>query len=405
MERAKIKVSGVHAVPVCLKDIPRGIKGATVRFEYEDPLWDGLNKTIVFEGAVTKDVLNAGEVVEIPPEVLAKSGVNLRVGVYGTDADKNIAVPTLWADLGRIRAAADPSGDETTDPSLPVWAQLEARVDALEQSGGAGDGLSAYEVAVKNGFEGTEEAWLESLVGPQGEQGPAGADGEDGKDGVTPNLSIGTVETLDAGSSATASITGTAEKPVLNLGIPKGADGSGENSAGADLSLGMTGAAVGQTVKITAVDADGVPTAWEPVDLPSGEKAWESIGYDFSAEGVVAVKLELPREDITEATLIVKATGTNSSKMSGRIYGDVEAASGNPDNLLSEWGSMYTTERRLNFGYKECGQDKVTGWATAFEGNTIASWRAVRNRPKKYLYFVTTTADSTFAGTATLYYR
>ena len=46
-----------------------------------------------------------------------------------------------------------------------------------------------------------------------------------GKDGVTPNLTIGTVETLASGSEATASITGDKENPVLNLGIPKGADG------------------------------------------------------------------------------------------------------------------------------------------------------------------------------------
>lgn len=29
-------------------------------------------------------------------------------------------------------------------------------------------GLSAYEIAVKNGFEGTEEAWLQSLKGQDG---------------------------------------------------------------------------------------------------------------------------------------------------------------------------------------------------------------------------------------------
>ena len=34
------------------------------------------------------------------------------------------------------------------------------------------DGKSAYEIAVENGFEGTEEEWLESLVGPEG---PAGS--------------------------------------------------------------------------------------------------------------------------------------------------------------------------------------------------------------------------------------
>lgn len=40
-------------------------------------------------------------------------------------------------------------------------------------------------------------------------------------------------------------------------------------SAGADTSLGMTGATVGQIAKITAVDDSGKPTAWEAVDMPN----------------------------------------------------------------------------------------------------------------------------------------
>lgn len=53
-------------------------------------------------------------------------------------------------------------------------------------SGGAGgaDGKSAYEVAVDNGFEGDEQAWLVSLVGPRGAQGVAGKDGSDGEQGI-----------------------------------------------------------------------------------------------------------------------------------------------------------------------------------------------------------------------------
>lgn len=141
MELAKIRVSGVHAVPICLKEIPRGIKGATVRFEYADPRWDKLSKTVVFKGSgVTKDILDAGEVVEVPPEVVERAGQSLLVGVYGTDADGNQAIPTLWADLGRIRPAADPSGDTSTDESLPVWAQLQEQIDELKQ-GGTGGGL------------------------------------------------------------------------------------------------------------------------------------------------------------------------------------------------------------------------------------------------------------------------
>lgn len=56
---------------------------------------------------------------------------------------------------------------------------------------------------------------------------------ESTKDGVTPNIQIGTVTTLDAGSGATASMSGTAENPLLNLGIPKGKDGA-PGAAGQD---------------------------------------------------------------------------------------------------------------------------------------------------------------------------
>jgi len=40
------------------------------------------------------------------------------------------------------------------------------------------DGKSAYEIALENGFEGTEEEWLESLVGPEGPQGPDAVTGD-----------------------------------------------------------------------------------------------------------------------------------------------------------------------------------------------------------------------------------
>lgn len=42
--------------------------------------------------------------------------------------------------------------------------------------------IDAYGVAVRNGFEGTEEEWLASLKGEQGEKGADGADGADGMD-------------------------------------------------------------------------------------------------------------------------------------------------------------------------------------------------------------------------------
>mgnify|MGYP000261267081 CR=1 FL=1 len=72
------------------------------------------------------------------------------------------------------------------------------------------------------------------FVIPRGEPGSPGAKGDKGDPGATPNLTIGTVTTLDAGQNATASMGGTAESPVLSLGIPRGAKGEpGQGGAGA----------------------------------------------------------------------------------------------------------------------------------------------------------------------------
>ena len=47
------------------------------------------------------------------------------------------------------------------------------------------DGKSAYEIAVAHGFQGTEEDWLASLKGPQGPQGIQGIQGIQGPQGLT----------------------------------------------------------------------------------------------------------------------------------------------------------------------------------------------------------------------------
>lgn len=68
-----------------------------------------------------------------------------------------------------------------------------------EGSGAAGaDGASAFDVAVNNGFIGTEAEWLTSLVGDDGPQGPAGSAGAAGAEFASfdhPNG--GFVDTID----------------------------------------------------------------------------------------------------------------------------------------------------------------------------------------------------------------
>jgi hypothetical protein len=64
--------------------------------------------------------------------------------------------------------------------------------------------------------------------------------GDNGDTGATPNLQIGTVTTLESGSNATASITGTTENPLLNLGIPKGDTGGAIVETWEELTISNT---------------------------------------------------------------------------------------------------------------------------------------------------------------------
>ena len=109
-------------------------KAVTVQFVFS-PEWDGLTKTAVFSnGKTTVDVLAAnwdGDTVTVPHEVLAVPGRHARVGVYGAD-ESGVVLPTVWVSLGKVQPGADPSGDASADPSMPVWAQLQNQIGDLD---------------------------------------------------------------------------------------------------------------------------------------------------------------------------------------------------------------------------------------------------------------------------------
>ena len=68
-------------------------------------------------------------------------------------------------------------------------------------------GESAYDIAVRNGFEGDEEEWLESLRGDNGKDGKDGKDGingENGKDGVDGKDGKDGKDGLSVGNDASA---------------------------------------------------------------------------------------------------------------------------------------------------------------------------------------------------------
>lgn len=120
---------------------------------------------------------------------------------------------------------------------IPSIDDLLAQIDRLEGA------VENANTATSNANEAADNA-NEAAERANNAQGPTGA---------TPNLTIGTVTTLAAGSPATAEITGTPEDPVLNLGIPRGVDGDGADGAVQSVN-GKTG-----VVTLTAEDVSAAP--------------------------------------------------------------------------------------------------------------------------------------------------
>lgn len=130
-----------------------GMVGAKAVFRFPEA-WDTLTKTAVFRaGEVSRNVLNVGEETVVPWEVLQTPGRNLYVGVCGISADGTVVIPTQWGFAGMIHAGADPSGDPSTEKTLPVWAQLQAMIgDLADLATGSRDSL----VSAINELIGTE---------------------------------------------------------------------------------------------------------------------------------------------------------------------------------------------------------------------------------------------------------
>ena len=211
------------------------------------------------------------------------------------------------------------------------------------QGAAGADGKTPYVGDNGNWFVGSDDTGKPSR-GEKGEPGSPGAKGDKGDPGATPNLTIGSVTTLDAGQNATASMGGTAESPVLNLGIPRGAKGEpGESGGGTDISLGLTSATVGQTIKVKAVDDTGKPTTWEAADFPSG-----GGGGGTSEEFILLAEVTL-EEDVKTVTLplssptkhfITRMWCPKISAASDPTYINI-GINGNKANLLYYLGSAH----------------------------------------------------------------
>lgn len=110
------------------------------------------------------------------------------MSVFGYDADNinGLRATTVPVTLNVRPSGFVGDGAEEVPPTPDLYVQLLQKLDEKAESiqNGA-DGLSAYEIAQNNGFEGTQTEWLASLKGDRGETGLQGIQGEKGDKGDT----------------------------------------------------------------------------------------------------------------------------------------------------------------------------------------------------------------------------
>lgn len=300
----------------------------TARFTF-DADWDGYRRTAVFScGDISREQLLTDDACTVPWEVLVANGY-LRVGVYGTKDGSRL--PTIWTERRLyINPGAGPT-QEAEDPSPTLVEQLLARMGDLAalktedksslvaainevwSSGGSG-GASVTDAAINEDGHliitlstGTtiDAGYAVGPAGPAGQDGAPGKDGAagaPGKDGVgiqsvdqtttstddggtniiTVTKSDGSSSTFQVrngskGSTGPAGADGAPGKDGLGVPAPTAEDAGKVPVVQEDGTYGLADriappatAQVGQTIVVKTVDADGKPTAWEAVDLPTG---------------------------------------------------------------------------------------------------------------------------------------
>ncbi len=139
------------------------------------------------------------------------------------------------------------------------------------------DGLSAYEIAVSEGFEGTEAEWLASLKGEPGQDGLPGRDGEPGVPGED-GLSAYEV-------AVNQGFEGSESDWLASL---KGSDGAdGDSAYQIAVSEGFVGTVEEWLESLKGEPGqNGAPGVGVPVGGSTGQVLAKASGDDFDTEWV-----------------------------------------------------------------------------------------------------------------------
>ena len=173
--------------------------------QYMQALQNGLNQVQDSISELNQATDNANDLVDEINQKLENGefigpqgpqGIQGKPGKDGTNGIDGVGITTITSGQ-----ATEENGNTIT----PI---------TVEKTDGSSE---TFNVSAKNGIDGKN--------GQNGKDGINGTNGIDGQDGITPNIQIGTVETLEPTEQASVTRTGTDEEPLFNFGIPKGDKG------------------------------------------------------------------------------------------------------------------------------------------------------------------------------------
>ena len=284
---------------------------------------------------------------------------------------------------------------------LPITLEALKRRDCTVVTQGRGSRpffyLSAYALAVKHGYTGTEEEWLDSLKGetgptgpegpsgkqgekgdpgPQGQQGEPGVQGEpgergdpgpQGKQGIqgVPGKSVTSTQktsgTGAAGTTDTYTLYNEDSEPVGSFLVYNGADGQGTGDLKSDGSVPMAGDFQMGSHKVTGMADGTAETDGATVGQLSGKQdaltgtQGQVVGFDAQGSAVAQDPAWVPNTrtvndkalsaDVTLTGADIEVSGSNDTTLDEALAGRADTAL---SNLSAPQSALYNLGAKSN---------------------------------------------------------
>ena len=259
------------------------------------------------------------------------------------------------------------------------------------------DGITPTIGANGNWYLGDEDTGKPSR-GEKGDPGAKGADGAAGKDGYSPEATVTQINggakiiIKDKTGTTSANVMNGAQGPKGDAGPqgdvgPKGdsytltpadkseiaeavvAGGVQAELGDEPVSLGISGATPGQIAKITAVDTDGKPTKWEPVDMAGGGETWELINEVTLSEDAMAVVFDKDKSGAAFALRKFVVVGTTKGSNASDTGGGTICI-----NVANTADDRYSIVPPVT-GHGALKGDQLRYWHAAAESFAEKGWR------------------------------